>query len=718
VSRSNRRFDTVLILSFLLTLSFGCSDKSTEPEPNQDSYDNLLDDVTFVPTQGPPGTIVTLLGLNDLPADTGFSLLIGGEPSPLVVMDDQTFGTIIPVFLDTSVSSWPFTPAGLLTVTLLYNNGPVDSVTEAIGVDSLLPAPHTFDSLITKLSSGAGALKQIALAIGATDTLLLAACDAMNELLYTGDYSLTSLMNGSSPLPGYDSASIDILSALITSSGVYDVISRWSDTLEVASGLVKEIMSAKSTSSSLTDKMLADRMQLQYMLESFGSNVVNQTNLDWQIVSSIVGAVAIAAPVLGVYEFVVSWTLGQLDFIINKIAVAMLPSDITRMELDFADHDITVGDTTQAVVYISAKNNPPNITPADIISQVLSGLKLTKWIKDRLGPNTAQTLQDQMEAMITWTLDVVTTILSRNYNSPTSLDVSIPTMTWDSVLIRDPGMIDLMIPDLGKMSYRDSSFNGLAGDQTGELRLQMRIQPGGPSTYVNSILDALGYSGGPFGDDFTTSNTDTVNIIADLYVSATLPSPINPQGAAVLNVMAGHKQADGSIDYKAGIDISLSTIGGWAENTNGITDTNGQFTTVIHPTPGFDQVTVEVVATDSTGEINTTTVTADITSYCDATDLTASVVYVLGDLEWSMSLECNPEQQTSWFMWFYLNSHMQGSDRFWTVDSTSHFVSGQGGVPQGFHGELFFEVQFWCLWDTDCNEIYAHAVDTVSVIIP
>ncbi len=607
---------SVLLTVILVGLCiFSCSKRPTDSDttPDYPEYNTLLDGVTFEPSSGAPGTIISMVGLDSLPADSGFSLTIGDEPAPLIVESGQTVRTAIPLYIDTTVSSWPITPSGSQRVVLLYNGVAVDTAVERLTVDSLLPAPiGTMDSVMVKLSSGASALKQIAVSIDAGDTLLMATCDAMDELLYTGTYSLTALLNGTAPVDGYDSSSAELFSALLVHSGLVDVINKWSDTLVVTARIAREFSIKQSSADFLTDKQLAARMQLHDLLAGFGSQVIGQTALDWQIASGIIGAVALAAPVVGVYEFIVSWVLGELDFIINKIAIAMLPSDVTALDLDFYNHEINTGDTTEAIVHISAKNNPPNITPADIIGQVLGGLQLTQWIQDRLGPTAARTLRSIIQDVVNWVLGVITNFLTANYNSPTSLDVALPQATWDSVWVHEPGMIDLVIPDLSKMGYMTGSFNGQAKDSIGPIGLQMRTQPGGPSTWVHPLLQAVGYAGGAFGDDLTTSNIDTVTIVGELALEIDFANTITVGGANVLGINAGYLDRNGTPHWAPDIDISLSVTDGSADVTSGVTDAQGHFSSIITMDSTADSVTVHIFAYGEYNSQSDTVVVANV----------------------------------------------------------------------------------------------------------
>lgn len=607
----------VLLVSVLIALVIlSCSDKSTNPNRPIDPYGNLLDNVTFVPSSGSPGTIIELHELGTLTGDTNWTLYIGGQFAPLLRETGKPVYTVIPVFYDSGDSSWPSPPPAPVSVSIHFNGQPVDSVLSAITVDSLPHAPDASDSLIADLARGIAALRSLAVALNIPDTLLLATCDAYDEVLYTGENSLAAILNGTSSLVGVGSAGSELFSALLVSSGFADLFSNWADSLEFAAGKMAATHRITPLATDITDEGLAARMQLQQLISDFGTIAVGNTAVSWQQVSAVIGAMSIVLPVVGYFEFIVSFIIGELDFVINKLAVAMLPSEITELSLSLPPDTLHPGDTTSAVVYISAKNNPPNITPADIMMQVLGGLQITDWLRQVGVPRQALDQLEDMNAVLlsvtTWFLTVINNILATNYNSPTSLDVSLPRMTWDSVQVFNPGLIDLVSPDLSKIAYLTGSFNGQAKDSVGPVTIQVRTQPSGPTTWIHPTLVALGYTNGPFGDDFVLSNADTVVICPQLVLDATLPSPIDADSSAQLDIQAGYRTSDGGTRWAGGINLFLSATGADLSFYGGSTNSTGQFSVVVTPDGSLPQIEIEIIAQGAMGTQVTDTVYADV----------------------------------------------------------------------------------------------------------
>lgn len=614
---------------FVVLLTLGCGEESVDSTTKADPYANLLDNVTFIPDSGPPGTIIELQGLAPLPGDTNWTLYIGGQFAPLIRQSGGPVYTAIPLFFANGDSTWSARPDAPVSVTIHYNDQPVDSVMSAISVDSLPHAPHAIDNLLDNLTSGTEAIRSIAETLDIHDTLLLGTCDAMEEILFTGENSLSAILNGTSPLIGADSVSRELFSALLASSGAADMFSRWADTLNATSAAVKRTIRSAGMSSDVTDEGLAARMQLYQLIRDFGSLAIGNTALDWQKVSAVIGAVGIVFPVVGPLEFIVSYFVAELDFIVNKLVVACFPSEITKFTLDFPVDTLHPGDSTSAVVYISARNDPPNITPLDIVQQVVGGIALVDWIR-RLGVSrrviqSLGNIDDIVEDILVWFIGVINNVLSANYHAPAMLDVSLPHMTWDSVKVENPGLIDLVSPDLSRIEYMDGSFNGFAKDAPGTVPLQMRTQPPGPNMWSPSVLQAAGYSGGAFGDDLVLSDPDSVVIVPELTVSATLPSPLLVGSDATLQVTTQYGTSTGGSRPAEGVDLQLDIIGGTLSTSSGVSDNSGEFSASVEPGAGSDSVVIRVIASDSYGNSDS----ASVLSYVNNSSI-SDISFALG----------------------------------------------------------------------------------------
>lgn len=601
----------LLLLSMIIAISIlmSCSDNNPA---NSDAVGNVnyLQNVTFVPDSGPPGTPVEITNLSNLPDDGFWSIQIGDQLMPLIE-NDSNYITIIPLLFSTSDSTWPIASATPLDVVLYLDSSAVDTAFGMITVDSLPHADGAADSLIQDLLHGANAIRQITLSLNIQDTLLQGVCLAMDEMLVTGENSLTAIINGTSPIAEGEALPRDLFSALLVSTGMSDAVSTWSDGLqEIEQSAAKYPTNGLSTAA-VDDEGLAYRMQMYSLLEGFSSQVINQTALEWNKYSAVLGCAGVAFPPLGFIEFIVSFVVAELDFIFNKLALALLPARITSFDLNFAEHEIKPGDTTAAIVYISARNNPPNITPLDIVTQVINGMALADWISN-LGEARRflpQNFEEIVQGLTTWFLGVINNALGTHFNAPTMLDVSLPVITYDSVLVQNPDLIDLISPALSKIEPITGSINGLAKDSIGKAPLMIATQTG-PNTLIHPVLAAAGYVGGAFGYDYRTSNTDTVTVVPTLVLKADFADTLSTGGAGALEIYAGYLTSTNDTNWSAGIDLNLYVSGGHLESSSGTTDTQGYFGTIAHHDSLSSEIEIRIYAEGAEGSVADTTITA------------------------------------------------------------------------------------------------------------
>ncbi len=588
----------VMVFSLLIATSISLSCGDDNPVlSNESGHTNLLQNVVFEPDSGPPGTPIEMKNLPALPGDGFWSLSIGEASVPIIQTDSSNY-TIIPLLFSSTDSTWPMASGAPLDVMLYLDSVAVDTAFGLITVDSLPHADGATDSLIQALVQGADAIRQISLSLNIQDTLLQAVCGSMTEMLVTGDNSLTAIINGTSPIVDGDPLPNELFSALLVSTGMSDMISTWSGGLQTMEQAVAKYNASSLSTATIDDEGLAYRMQMYSLLEGFSSQVIGQTALEWNSYSAVLGCAGVAYPPLGAIEFIVSFVVAELDFIFNKIALALLPSQVTSLELDFMEHEIESGDTTEAIVYISAKNTPPNITPLDIVTQVINAMNLADWIS-HLGAvrrYLPQNVYEIAEGLTRWFLGVINNFLGTHFNAPTMLDASLPVITYDSILVQNPSLVDLISPALSKIEPITGSINGLAKDSTGKAPLMIATQTSGPNTLIHSVLAAAGYAGGAFGYDYYTSNVDTVTVVPDLALEADFANTIPEGGANLLGIHAGYFNTNGTSRWTGGIQINLTVSGGTVSTTTGYTDASGYFSTMVTIDSTAEAVSVHVFA--------------------------------------------------------------------------------------------------------------------------
>jgi len=254
---------------------------------------------------------VEIQNLSVLP-DAGFwSLTIGDETVP-IIQTDSSYYTIIPLIFSVTDTTWPIASVTPLDVSLILDSISVDTAFGKISVDSLAHADGAVDSLIQDFLHASDAIRDISISLGIDDTLLQATCMAMDEIIVSGDNSLSAIIHGTSPIVGGEALPVDLFSAILVSTGVSGMVSTWSDSLQIVqAGAAKYQNSPKSLASIVDDEGLAYRMQMYSLLSGFSSQVIGQTALTWNKFSAVLGCAGIAFPPLGFIEFIVSFVVGD-----------------------------------------------------------------------------------------------------------------------------------------------------------------------------------------------------------------------------------------------------------------------------------------------------------------------------------------------------------------------------------------------------------------------
>lgn len=151
---------------------------------------------------------------------------------------------------------------------------------------------------------------------------------------------------------------------------------------------------------------------------------------------------------------------------------------------------------------------------------------------------------------------------------------------------------------------------------TGDL-LEFHEHTAGEPAYVYTLVSGESYqvtAWGISGGDTVCTNSGQfeVGLCSDAYwlpecpgvdIAITLAEFIEAGTASPLLVRAGILNSSGGVDYKAGIQLDISTTGGGVAAANGVTDSDGFFDTEVTMGASSQQLNVFVTATDpATGE--------------------------------------------------------------------------------------------------------------------
>ncbi len=686
-----------------------CSDNTTEPGKRME--------ITFSPDSGPPGTIITILGIDPGSIDMDSLVVhIGGRVSPVVRAALGGTLTGIPLFLDeTGAFDLPASPVDL---EIFEGSTLIFKAAGAITIAEPPRAPGTVDGMVIELNSIAASFREIVNAMislpGVQEQYALATIDALDSLIAgSGEYSLPGAY---ASLQG-DATSMQVLDDVFANAGVLEVLRKRASLLESAAAGLSPGSSRRSlTPAALTvsDENLARMMQFYVILSAFAEDVVAESAAQIGVVAGLIG-IGSQHP----YVRVVSIVTNYLNFFMTKFAVGLFPADLTSIDLEFSDTTLERDVTTNSTITLHAANRPPGITVLDLTQQLLVLLGLT---------GTSSEIQGFKDILL-GTFDYFLGLMSSTIQSYAQLHPElgldpalfslIPPITWTAVA-SDPDLLDCetFTPQLisaveNELEWRTSDTN------KGEARVYVRPATSSDSYYFPNLLGYT-YGAGAFGENMALSPPVSGFVGDALELQVDFPAAIDPLGTETLRIRAGYPQGDGTVDFTSGISIELGVIGGIAASLSGSTDVEGYFsTTVTHHNVDVDEIVISVSATgqdDTFGEMG---VRSTVIRACRAVDMQVDVAYN-GNLAWVITLTCNPPQQQSEFWVTWLNSYAAGLGNYLgTVDGNT--IVTLCGMPQGHVGDLIIELSGTGLYDPPCNGTAIRTpafLDTVTVSIP
>ncbi len=562
-------------------LFFGCSEDIVAPE--EQANDIRL---AIAPACGTPGTPIKVLGLDTNTVEVGLlAVYIGGEAAPFLFDRNGDMHTCIPMFL--GEDDWPVPPKASVDFVIKEGNRVLVKLPEAVHVEELKEAPGTMFSIVDKLNDIKYALEDIMYEFvddpGVQEQYFFAAIEAIDYMVDgDGTYCLPTVLE---ELENFHPTTLALLDAISASVGLLERTEELSDWMERAKGDLSYIgavgprsITPESSEWNVSDNSLAMQMQFYVVVKMFGEEVIANT------ASTFAETAGLAAGLIGIgrgipQAAITQVILNYIDFVVNKIIVGLLPARIEMLNLELAEEVIHPGEMTDASLNITATNIPPQITLQQLIGNVLTYLG---------GASASASTVESFRAVLVNTANFYLGLMQSciasyaQANPSLNLDINlgavVPSMTWRADIV-NPVLLDCISLTPSIVTPIEDVLNWEASeDEYGEGRVYIRPSLSEDARLVSS---PFGYTGGAFGLDVVNSTTKSVWVKPELALEVSIPSPINEDGAGVLDVNAGYYQLDGSVNWSAGIDITVEAAGGTPEEMSGVTDANGQFTTVV-----------------------------------------------------------------------------------------------------------------------------------------
>jgi PKD repeat protein len=507
----------LLVLSMIMVLS-ACSSGSKPQE---------LRSLTVTPLSGPPGTVLTITGLQPTPEQMdNLELWVGDQPAPVIVNEDGSLSTAIPLFL--GPDNWPEPPAEPQTVEVRRSGQVLGISADGVTVAELPRAPGTTQEVQTALAQIATAYEDLLAMIPVAseeETLFREAVMAMfNGLVSDGENSLQAVLNGTAPMLEGMAVDTELIDAVLASSGAAAYLHEYANAFQGTTQAQLETQAlAGLCDGEGADVELACKMQIYVVLNDYNETFVKPTAETYaNTVGLALGVIAISGITVPV-DVIISAILSTAEFVMSKAVPSLLPSKLSQFDLQISNTSIDIGELTNSKIMVVATNQPPKIGALEVVEQIMT---LTG-LKDLKG-ELADTFTDVLKNTIEFTLGLFKEMFG---GVLPDIEQQIPPMQWGPVEVTDPRLVQLFSSDSSIVAplEEELEWKGIAlGEATA------RVTPRGPGEKSKILRDrALClfciYYGGAFGTEMPSSEKKV--IVGDLILTATPDT-----GKAPLNV--------------------------------------------------------------------------------------------------------------------------------------------------------------------------------------
>lgn len=473
--------------------------------------------LTVTPLSGPPGMVVNIAGL-ELAPDESFEIWLGEEPAPATLNEDGTLSAAVPLYL--GPDAWSAPPAEAQTLEVRRGGAVLGRSAEKVTVTDLPKAPGSTQEVQVAFAEITDAYETLfsLIPVGSeAQTPIREGVVAMLKgLVSDGENSLQAVLDGRAPLLDGAEAETELIDALLASSGALDYFRAYADALQGASAQAEGALRSQSLSlycdGDGEDFDLACLMQIQAVLDDYSRAFVKPTVETYAntvgLVSGLLAMGTVAVPAAAIIGAILS----VADFVMEKIAPALFPAKLSQFELKMPDPNIDVGETTVSQIFVTAVNNPPQISYLDIFEQVktLAGLKNLEF-----SDQFYEVLKATAEFALDLYLKLVKTYEASHpgtHSWVTAGDIRIPAMSWGPVEVQSERLVTLFSYDEAVVQSLEQDLEW-KGVKLGEATV--RVMPRGPGEKSKVLRDytlclVCVYSGGAFGSEMPDSRVEVV----------------------------------------------------------------------------------------------------------------------------------------------------------------------------------------------------------------
>jgi hypothetical protein len=609
----------LLLVSALLFAGACGSDNATGPDP---SVEPEIPGITLTPAEGPPGTIVLVESTVLAGADVStLGVTIGGHPAPIRVSASGNIQAVIPILVAGERGDTP--PDEPITVELIDGNETIAHSELAFTVTVLPPAPGAADSVREDLTLIAGRLSALAGELNLEGSASNGYAEAILgglEALLIGDPD-ESLAAQLERLAAEDPETLALVEGVLAVSGTVDATRQLAEDLasiSVAVDLADEeairplhsidetapqknlarVQTAAPLDVDISDVRLASKMQFYEVAKLLGETVVGETAEEYA------ATVGLASGALGMGVSIpaasfIGAILGVANFAVNKVYLGVFPAELSRFDIVLEDDQLEPGDTTTARLDLEARNAPPQVGIQDFIGLTLDLIGIGQGVgRIEVHDSFREVLQHTAAFYLTTIRSILAAYASEH--PELNIDISfelIPDMTWTAVA-HDPRLIEVLSHTPDVVTPLEDELNWHAtGPELGEGRIYARTATGDDALLIE-LPPGFIYTGGAFGESVLTTETRSVYVVGNLVLEVDFPETIENDDIAALEVRAGYLDVEGEPVWEPGIEVSLLLDGGTVEQSEGMTDEDGQFITLAQLLPESDRIIITVVVRD------------------------------------------------------------------------------------------------------------------------